>query len=593
MNPVIDYETRRDSWRQEHQSQERLFIQIGNWRLIVGILEALLAWLAFGQRLISGWFLLIPLAAFIPLIIWHVRVIRRRIAADRAVKFYETRLARVHGHWMGTGPTGDEFRSPDHVYADDLDIFGKGSLFELASTCRIAAGEKTLADWFLQQASIEEASSRQHAVQELSSRLELREHIALLGEDIRAELHVEVLERWGSMPPIPFSAGSRWLALLLAIAGIVTLIATLSGKWPWWLFAAIFLCEVLFAWVCRKHVSQVTGTIEAPSQALRLLSLILAQLERQHFSSPYLHELRRKLHVAGLAASKRIAHLHYWLDWLNSSDHLLVRIIAPVLLWREQLSMGVEAWRRNAGPHIGKWIRAVAEFEALSSLAALKFEHPQWVFPELAPEGASLEATALRHPLLPSATCVPNDVALNSNRRLLIVSGSNMSGKSTLLRAIGLNAVLAWAGAPVAAKWLRISPLQPSACTRVTDSLQDNKSRFLAEIMRLRQIIDLTQRDLPVLFLLDELLSGTNSHDRRIGAAGVVRRLIESGAIGLITTHDLALAEIEQDIGPTAANAHFEDHIEDGRIEFDYRLLPGIVRRSNALQLMHSIGLNV
>ncbi len=594
MNPLTEYETQRNRWRGERQSLERLFVRIGNWRLVLGVLEALLAWLAFGRSVISGWILLGPLLAFVALVVWHQRVIRRRAAADRAIKFYESRLARVNGSWMGTGPTGEQFRSPEHVYADDLDLFGKGSLFELASTCRIAAGEQTLANWLLAPASNEQVASRQHAVQELSGRLDLREEIALLGEDVRADLHVQPLARWGSMPPVVFPAGARLLAPVLAIAGVVALVAAFAGKWPLWPFVAILACDLLFGWACRNQVRQVTSTIEDPAQALRLLSLLLAHLERQQFASPYLQQVHGTLVIAGLPASQRIARLERWLDWLDSSDHLLVRIIAPILLWREQLSMAVETWRRDAGPHIGGWVQAVAEFEALSSLAALHFEHPNWSFPEFViDEVPHFEAQGLQHPLLAPLVCVPNDLVLNSERRLLIVSGSNMSGKSTLLRAVGLNSVLAWAGAPVAAKHLRISKLQPGASIRVTDSLQDNKSRFLAEIMRLRQIVDLSSRDRPVLFLLDELLSGTNSHDRRIGAAGIVRKLVESGAIGLITTHDLALAQIEQDIGPAAANVHFEDRIEDGRIEFDYLLRPGIVTRSNALELMRSVGLKV
>ncbi|MGH9583946.1 MAG: MutS-related protein, partial [Bryobacteraceae bacterium] len=197
------------------------------------------------------------------------------------------------------------------------------------------------------------------------------------------------------------------------------------------------------------------------------------------------------------------------------------------------------------------------------------------------------------HPLMTPQACVPNDVSLANGIRLLIVSGSNMSGKSTLLRAIGLNAVLAWAGAPVAARQMRLSPLQPAASIRIFDSLHDNRSRFFAEITRLRQIVDLTHLERPVLFLLDELLSGTNSHDRRIGAAGVVRGLIEAGAMGLVTTHDLALADIASKLGSRAANVHFEDRFTEGRIEFDYRLRPGVVTRSNALELMRAIGLHV
>jgi DNA mismatch repair ATPase MutS len=264
------------------------------------------------------------------------------------------------------------------------------------------------------------------------------------------------------------------------------------------------------------------------------------------------------------------------------------------VLWQEQLAISFEKWRAESGPYVGDWIHAVAEFEALSSFAALAFERPAWTMPQLSSNtGAAFEATALNHPLLPAAVSVPNDLSLNGEHRMLIVSGSNMSGKSTLLRAVGLNSVLAWAGGPVAASALRISELRIGASIRITDSLQDHRSRFLAEITRIRQIVDLTRTGEAVLFLLDELLSGTNSHDRRIGAAGIVKELLRSNSIGLITTHDLALANIQQDVRSGVANVHFEDHMNGTEMLFDYKLKPGVVARSNAIELMRAVGLNV
>ncbi|HUS04758.1 MAG TPA: hypothetical protein VMZ52_00565, partial [Bryobacteraceae bacterium] len=236
---------------------------------------------------------------------------------------------------------------------------------------------------------------------------------------------------------------------------------------------------------------------------------------------------------------------------------------------------------------------AVGELEALCSLSGYSAEHPADPFPEFVTEGPLYAAERLAHPLLPVEGTVANDLRLDGSKRLLLVSGSNMSGKSTLLRSVGLNAVLAWAGAPVRAKSFRISPLSIGASMRVQDSLQDGKSRFYAEITRLRQIVDLAGSESPLLFLLDELLSGTNSHDRLIGAEALVRGLVEKGAIGLVTTHDLALAHIVESLGDHAANVHFEDHLENGRIAFDYRMRPGIVEKSNAIELMRSVGLDV
>jgi DNA mismatch repair ATPase MutS len=259
-----------------------------------------------------------------------------------------------------------------------------------------------------------------------------------------------------------------------------------------------------------------------------------------------------------------------------------------------QFAMAIEAWRVRCGPHVGEWMAAVGEFEALCSLACFAYERPSAVFPELTDgAGPIVEAVGLVHPLIPPEEAVANDITLGGDQRLWIVSGSNMSGKSTFLRAIGLNTVLAWAGAPVTASSMRLSRFHIGASLRTNDSLTDHRSRFYAEISRLREIVDLARAGKPTLFLLDELLSGTNSHDRRIGAEGLIRSLVDRGAIGLVTTHDLALAEIVASFGGRAANVHFEDHLEGGEIRFDYRLRQGVVTRSNALELMRAVGLEV
>lgn len=597
MNPLNEYTLRREKWSGANRSLEKRFNEIGNWRLVTALIFAVLAWLGWGVGVISSWWLLTPMAVFIALAVWHGRITRERTFARRAVTYYDHGLARLADHWMGTGNTGERFSNPEHVYSGDLDIFGKGSLFELVCTARTGVGESMLAQWLQAPGSLTEVHARQDAVRELRPKLGLREDLALLGEDVRAGVHAERLGAWGSAPPVHFASYLRPLALLLAVGGVVLILAFFAHLVPVWPFVAVLGCDFLLIALLRKRVTHVIAGIETPGHELAILSLVLERLERESFESPYLKRLRTSMDVGRLPASKRIAQLQRWVATIDSSDHLLIRAIRPILLWQEQLAMGVEAWRTQAGAHVGPWLRAVGEFEALSSLASLSFEHPAWSFPVLDDQPYPVfEGASLRHPLLSSAKCVPNDVSLGSHAGhcdLLIVSGSNMSGKSTLLRSVGLNTVLAWAGAPVAAERLRVSALQIGASLRVVDSLQDGRSRFMAEITRLRKIVALTEGGPPVLFLLDELLSGTNSHDRRLGASAIVHSLLERGAIGLITTHDLALAELERDWETKAGNMHFEDVIIDGRIEFDYRLRPGVVVRSNALELMRAVGLNV
>jgi DNA mismatch repair ATPase MutS len=358
-------------------------------------------------------------------------------------------------------------------------------------------------------------------------------------------------------------------------------------------FLFAVMAEMALGFAVRFSVAAVTGAVSAPAHELRMLALLLERLENEQFTSARMMQLAGELKIEGTTASRRIKLLTRLIELLDSSENMFFRPIAHLLLWNAQFAMAVESWRTANGPQIGKWIAAAAEFEALCSLSAYAFERPDATFPQLESEGPSFDAKALRHPLIPAAIAVANDVSLGKGTRLWIVSGSNMSGKSTLMRAVGLNAVLAWAGAPVACARLRISPLLIGASMSTHDSLADNRSRFYAEISRVRDVVDLARSGHPTLFLLDELLSGTNSHDRRIGAEAVVRGLVERGAIGLVSTHDLALAEIVSTLDGRATNVHFEDHLEAGEIRFDYRLRQGVVTRSNALELMRAVGLDV
>jgi DNA mismatch repair ATPase MutS len=268
-----------------------------------------------------------------------------------------------------------------------------------------------------------------------------------------------------------------------------------------------------------------------------------------------------------------------------------------LLLIQPHVALAVDRWRRRHGKDIRVWIDSIAESEALGSLAAYRYEHAEDPFPEIVSPDAGATAAIfdgvqLGHPLLPRASMVRNDVHLAGGTRLLVVSGSNRSGKSTLLRTVGINAVLALAGAPVRARSLRLSPLAIGATLRIQDSLLEGRSRFYAEITRIRALSEISSGAVPLLFLLDELFHGTNSHDRVVGAEGVLRSLLERGSIGLITTHDLALTAIADGL-TSAVNVHFEDWFEDNSIRFDYRMKPGPVTRSNALALMRSVGLDV
>ncbi|MGD0200386.1 MAG: DNA mismatch repair protein MutS [Bryobacteraceae bacterium] len=590
--PRSEYQRRFDRWRAASARLGREHIALGNARLALAILAALITWVALGRRLASPLWLAAPGATFAMLAVLHARVLRSRRCADRAAAFYERGLARLEGNWAGAGSGGERFDDPHHPYAEDLDLFGKGSLFELLSTARLRIGEETLARWLLEPAPLKEVRARHAAIDELRPRLDLREHLALLGEDLRSAIEPALLARWAEQPLVLDSRGLRIAALVLAALAV-------AGATVWAVlgvpefFFVVAVVEVVIALRLRSRVRKVIGAVGEPAYGLELLAGVLAWFEREPFQTPRLAGLRERLKVEGVPASHRIHRLNRLMELLASADHVLMRVIGPPLLYREQLAFAIEAWRKKSGPLVRQWLEAVGELEALCSLASYAYEHPADPFPEFASDGPCLEGEGLAHPLLPESRAVRNDVRLSAELQVLVVSGSNMSGKSTLLRTVGVNAVLAMAGAPVRARRLRLAPLAVGASIRTLDSLQGGTSRFYTEITRIHRLMELTKGELPLLFLLDELLQGTNSHDRRIGAEAVARSLAARGAIGLLTTHDLALAHIADVLAPRAANVHFEDHLEDGKITFDYLLRPGVVRKSNALELMRSVGLEV
>lgn len=595
--PLEVYAERLEARQRSVAALDRRHARLAAVRLALFGAGVVLA-VAAARNAISGWWLLVPAVAFIGVAAWHDRVLESLARCRRAVAFYERGLARITDRWAGTGAEGAQFADPSHLYAADLDLFGNGSLFQLLSTARLAAGEATLASWLLAPAPPAEIRARQVAVSELRDRLDLRERLALVGAEITDWLDTSMLAAWGAQPPLlPRTGWPRVVAALLAATNVATLIAGLAyGASAGWFLLSLAL-SVAFTARWRDRVRRVLAAANAPARALHLLGSVLAFVESEQFIAPRLKLLHERLAATGDTASHRISRLRAIVDLLQSRQNQFFAPIAALLLWGTQMAWAIEDWRRRSGAHLGEWLAVVGEFEALCSLAGYAYEHPADPFPEIVEpqpgEPPLFAAEDLAHPLIPADRVVVNSVRLGGETRVLLVSGSNMSGKSTLLRTVGINVVLAQAGAPVRARSLRCSPLAVGATLRIQDSLQEGRSRFYAEITRLRTIVDLTTGDRPVLFLLDELLAGTNSHDRRLGAAAVLRGLVDRGAIGLVTTHDLALAEVAAEIGAHAKNVHFSDEFVAGEIRFDYKMRPGVVQTSNALALMRAVGLDV
>jgi hypothetical protein len=612
------YRDRLSAHRSAHARREQLNARLSYARLgvfLLGIVTAVIVW----HTDLTPWILLVTVAAFLGLAAWHERVLRARDRAAAAIAYYEWGLARIEDRWIGTGEPGTRFRDAHHPYALDLDLFGEASVFELLSTARTREGEATLAAWLLAAAAPGEILARQQAVAELGPAVDLRERMAVAGPAGTVIVDAGALRAWAVQAPLPGLARLK----LTAYAGEA---ATVAAALYWMASGSMVPLLIVFVLLLLTRYadsSRLEGRLHVASgkaRELDTLGRLLIQVESAALSSPRVAAVRATVapapgqHTASRAirALQRLAERHAWMHSLplvplglflysaiGPSRVLPLALISAsaVLLFTPLLALAVERWRDVHGRHVSAWMAALAEFEALAALATYHFEHPGGPFPVIETGGLEprmvFDGTGLGHPLLPLASMVRNDVRLTGDTQLLVVSGSNMSGKSTLLRTIGVNAVLALAGAPVRAESLRLSPLAIGATLRIQDSLLEGRSRFFAEITRIRQAADLAAGPVPLLFLFDELLNGTNSHDRLVGAAFILRALLAKGAIGLITTHDLALTAIAGELAPRAVNVHFQDLFEGGEMRFDYRVKPGPVTRSNALALMRAVGLEV
>lgn len=602
------YRKRLEERRDELESSLAAHGRLGLLRLAALAAGVAVGWAVWSQQTLSAWWLTLPLLLFLALGQRMQRMEKRHARLERTVTLYEEGLERLAGRWPGSGPRGERHLRDEHPYARDLDLFGHGSLFQLLCAARTSLGQSTLARWLLHAAAPEEIRHRNAAVEELAEELDLRERIAVLGDDVGDEIDPGALHRWVREPALGFSRAAvlavrtgaalglvaffALFAWLAAVAGLVELPGAAQPAIRIYLSAAVLVLG-LVTWRTRGAAGDIVAGIEEPGREIDLMAELLHCLQEARFQAPLLVRLVDDLDSGESPPSARIRALGRLVQLENSRDNFMVRLFGFLVLWDLQLAIAIDRWRTGTGAALERWLEVIGTMEALASLARYRYERPATVFPELIDGGGRFEAERLAHPLLPDEGLVRNDVALGVPHRVLVVSGSNMSGKSTLLRTVGVAAVMAQAGGSVRAASLRLSPLNIGASIRIQDSLREGTSRFYAEILRLRTLVELAGGDPPALFLIDEFLHGTNSHDRRAGAAAIISGLVERGAIGLVTTHDLALTDIVGALGEAAANVHFADDLRDGRMSFDYRLREGVVQKSNAIELMRSVGLEV
>jgi hypothetical protein len=574
--------------------------------------------------------------AFVILVIVHAVLVTKITALELRVTLFERGLKRIAGDLAQLPDRGDRFNVAGHPYLGDLDIFGSSSLFQLVSTAATGAGERRLATWLSEAAPADEIAARQAAVRELASLRAFREELAVDGAESGAKgRDAEPLLDWAEgrvrvvsgspkaglspriehahaatamdlggttavPPPLSgtlFSASVVLVALTIAlfVAGRVLGAETLGLARHLW--AVTLVAQIAVLGAARSAIEPILSVVASQESPFGRYVPLLRRIEGQDFKSSRLVALRARLTGAsGSDASSAVSSLLRIVGFAELRHSGLIHVLANLfLLWDVFCARALERWQERYGrtAHMRSWLDALAEIEALSSLASFADEHPTFAYPEVDSGAPHFRAEALGHPLIVPSRRVENDVDVGAAGHALLITGSNMSGKSTLLRSMGLSAVLALAGAPVCAKRLSMASCSVRTSMRIKDSLEEGVSHFYAELARLKSVVDAVNAGEKVFFLLDEVLHGTNSRERQIGAKAIVKHLLAKGAVGAVSSHDLGLADLEAESGGDVVNVHFEESVEDGKMTFDYHLKPGVVTTANALRLMKVIGIDV
>jgi hypothetical protein len=593
--PAAAYSERLQAAVRQTEILERKSAVLANLRALTFVAAAVLAALTFFGKLPRPVWLAAGAcaAAYVVLVVAHDRVLRLKRRFSLLARVNQRGMARLTGDWHRFAERGDQFRAADHLYSEDLDIFGQGSLFQLVNETGTRFGEAVLAQWLASGATAAEVLQRQGAIRELAGLIDFRQELIVecqLASEEKADPRVFIAWAEGG-PYLRTISWARPLAWLIPATTVALLVAGQLGLVPPYVWLASVFVAFLLGWLTRGPIEDFYSRISAGEMGFVRFERAFERIDAQSFRHPLLTRLAADL--AGDGASmqlRRFARLFAWAEVRQS--RLLHPVIDALALWDLHVFFQLEKWRAQVGARVRRWFQSLAELEALMSLAALAHDRPAFVFAELEAASPFFVARQLGHPLLDNP--VRNDVELPGPRQALIITGSNMSGKSTLLRAMGANAVLALAGAPVCATSLQISELRVLTSMRVRDSLELGISHFYAEVKRIKALLDAAATaNGRALFLLDEILWGTNTEERQIASRHVLRLLLATGASGAVSTHDLSLASLERELGPEVRNYHFKDLLTDGRMTFDYRLRRGVLETTNALRVLRQEGIEI
>jgi hypothetical protein len=606
---LSQYEKRSASHREQAERWAALSSRISNFRgLSFGVALIALLVAAFGHGSpVAIALSVLGTIAFGVLVVWHARVFADEDLAWRWWRVNQNAEARCKEAWRELPDDGVEFVRVDHPYAADLDVFGPGSLFQLMSVAHTPQGKRTLAAFLGSATSLEAIAERQAAARALAPELELRQELEALSLGTARAPHeqvagkksnvrdLEALLEWAeSEPRLSKKPLLVWGARLLPPLLFAGLFASMLFDLSPFLWGVPLLAQMLLTGQAAGEAGRVFNIVSATQGAFTRFKPTFARLESTSFASPLLLALKNTLISGGRPASAQMRRFERALGWFELRHNGMVYpLVTLFTLWDIHSVVALERWQSETGKSLRSWFEALGQWEALSSLAGLAYDNPEFTFPEVVAEPVQFDARGLGHPLISPDVRVSNDVALTGPGQALLVTGSNMSGKSTLLRAMGVGAVMALAGAPVCAEQLRIGLFSVHTSMRISDSLSAGVSHFYAELKKLHSTLVASGAGQPVFFLLDEILHGTNSEERQIGARWILAELIRAGSLGAVSTHDLGLCQLPQPLSTHVQSVHFRESVQDGKMTFDYRLRRGPVTGGNALRLMRSLGLDV
>ena len=492
--------------------------------------------------------------------------------------------------------TGAEHIPKEHPYSNDLDIFGRASVFQYINRTTSEPGSSRLADYLKSPASIDDIFKRQIATKELSTKIIWVHDLMAEGKKNKITFSTKNrMENWMKEPPV-FSNFKPWKWLRYLLPAIILSIVALYAFDVVSATALLFslLIFLVIAYQLNKYIAPVHQQLSNVAKEFETLSSSISAIERERFESPLLKNLQSVFIEQNNKASDDIYKVKKLLDKLDTRYNLVLAFtLNPLLLWNLQQVLDLEKWKASQKSSFNSWLDTLADFEALNSFGTLYFNHPGWIFPTILPEYFSIAGEEIGHPLIPVEKRVDNFIDIPTNAELMLVTGSNMAGKSTYLRSIGVNVVLAMAGAPVCARSFSVSHVQLISSMRITDNLEESTSTFYAELKKLKTIIEKVNAGENVFILLDEILRGTNSLDRHTGSKALIKQLIKKKAAAIIATHDLELANLKEEFSKNILNYHFDVQVSNDELYFDYMLKPGVCNSLNASILMKKIGIEL